>query len=282
MLVALVVVTPIAGWAALPALTDPVALVAGLGVGVCLVGDPVRLRPARDGAAGAGDLRAARLAAARDGDRDRHPRPRPVPTVVEVVGVALVVLGVAVHRERSQQAPNSPVSPSSSRIACDSAAVRGRQSRGARPPPALRELVQRRRAHARARLPALRSSQRSRCSSDRRKTIVRQVKPMSSTSAAPGRRSGRAARRRGRGSPPRTSSSSPSPRSGTPSGRSRSRAAQRGSRARPTRSSRTRSGLRPRRGAASRRRRTGSTFGSRSSRRAARAHAGRAGAGRRP
>src|SRR4051812_38704605 len=34
MLVALVCVTPIAGWAALPAFTDPVALLAGIGVGV--------------------------------------------------------------------------------------------------------------------------------------------------------------------------------------------------------------------------------------------------------
>ena len=34
MLVALVVVTPLAGWAALPALTDPLALLAGAGVGI--------------------------------------------------------------------------------------------------------------------------------------------------------------------------------------------------------------------------------------------------------
>ena len=34
MLIALVVVTPLAGWAALPALTDPVALLAGIGVGI--------------------------------------------------------------------------------------------------------------------------------------------------------------------------------------------------------------------------------------------------------
>ena len=34
MLVALVVVTPMAGWAAVPALSDPVALLAGLGVGI--------------------------------------------------------------------------------------------------------------------------------------------------------------------------------------------------------------------------------------------------------
>src|SRR5689334_21849526 len=34
MLVALVAVTPLAGWAALPALTDPVGILAGIGVGV--------------------------------------------------------------------------------------------------------------------------------------------------------------------------------------------------------------------------------------------------------
>ena len=34
MLIALVVVTPLAGWAALPALGDPVALLAGIGVGI--------------------------------------------------------------------------------------------------------------------------------------------------------------------------------------------------------------------------------------------------------
>src|SRR5215217_8132651 len=35
MLVAAVVVTPLAGWAALPALADPLALLAGAGVGIC-------------------------------------------------------------------------------------------------------------------------------------------------------------------------------------------------------------------------------------------------------
>ena len=35
MLVAAVVVTPIGGWEVLPALTDPVALLAGIGVGLC-------------------------------------------------------------------------------------------------------------------------------------------------------------------------------------------------------------------------------------------------------
>ena len=51
MLVAAVVVTPLGGWAALPALGDPVALLAGIGVGICSSVIPYVLRPARDGAA---------------------------------------------------------------------------------------------------------------------------------------------------------------------------------------------------------------------------------------
>ena len=52
MLVAAVVVTPLGGaGAALPAFDDPVALAAGHRRRHHLVGDPVRLRPARDGAA---------------------------------------------------------------------------------------------------------------------------------------------------------------------------------------------------------------------------------------
>ena len=69
-----VVVTPLGGWAAVPAFGDPVALLAGIGVGISLVGDPVRLRPARDAPAAAGDLRADGLAAAGDRDGRRHRR----------------------------------------------------------------------------------------------------------------------------------------------------------------------------------------------------------------
>ena len=105
MLVALVVVTPIAGWEALPAMTDPVALVAGLGVGVASSVIPYvcdQLAMARLARATYALLVSLLPATATVigilvlGQ---------VPTVVEVVGVALVVLGVAVHRERSQQAP---------------------------------------------------------------------------------------------------------------------------------------------------------------------------------
>ena len=105
MLVALVVVTPIAGWAALPALLDPVALAAGIGVGIASSVIPyvcdqlamarlerasyallVSLLPATATAIGVIVL-------------------GQVPSSGELAGVALVVAGVAVHRERSRQAP---------------------------------------------------------------------------------------------------------------------------------------------------------------------------------
>ena len=74
MLIALLVVTPLAGWAALPALTDPVALARRRRGGYLLLGDPVRQRPARDAPPGARDLRADGLAASRHGHGDRHRR----------------------------------------------------------------------------------------------------------------------------------------------------------------------------------------------------------------
>jgi inner membrane transporter RhtA len=99
MLIAAVVVTPIGGWAVVPVLTDPVALAAGIGVGVSssvipYVSDQlalarmkrstyalmVSLLPAT--ATVIGIVVLAQL-----------------PTAVEVLGVALVVAGVAVHRE---------------------------------------------------------------------------------------------------------------------------------------------------------------------------------------
>jgi len=98
MFVALVVVTPLAGWAAVPALADPVALAAGIGVGIASSVIPyvfdqlamarlsrstyallVSLLPATAMAIGA-------LVLAQ------------VPSPVEAIGVALVVIGVAAHR----------------------------------------------------------------------------------------------------------------------------------------------------------------------------------------
>jgi inner membrane transporter RhtA len=99
MLAALVVVTPLAGWDALPALDDPIAIAAGIGVGVASSVIPyvcdqmamarlpratyalmVSLLPATATVIGVIVL-------------------SQLPTAQEVLGVALVVAGVAVHRE---------------------------------------------------------------------------------------------------------------------------------------------------------------------------------------
>lgn len=99
MLVATIVITPLAGWSVLPALTDPVALAAGLGVGVASSVVPyvfdqlamarlaratyalmVSLLPATATVVGLVVL-------------------AQVPTPVELAGVSLVVIAVALHRE---------------------------------------------------------------------------------------------------------------------------------------------------------------------------------------
>ena len=99
MLVAAVVVTPAAGWAAVPALLDPVALLAGAGVGISSSVIPYvcdQLAMARLTRA-AYALMVSLLPATATvigivvlGQ---------VPAVAEVTGVALVVAGVALHRE---------------------------------------------------------------------------------------------------------------------------------------------------------------------------------------
>jgi inner membrane transporter RhtA len=99
MLIALVAVTPMAGWAALPAFTDPVAVAAGIGVGISssvipYVSDQLAMRrlaratyalmvsllPATATVIGVVVL-------------------AQVPSLAELAGVALVIAGVAVHRE---------------------------------------------------------------------------------------------------------------------------------------------------------------------------------------
>jgi inner membrane transporter RhtA len=101
MLIAAVVATPIGAWAAVPALGDPVAIVAGIGVGVSSSVIPyvtdqlamarmsratyalmVALLPAT--ATVIGIVVLAQL-----------------PSAVEVLGVALVIAGVAAHRDQS-------------------------------------------------------------------------------------------------------------------------------------------------------------------------------------
>jgi inner membrane transporter RhtA len=99
MLIAAVVATPIGGWAALPAIVDPVALLAGIGVGVSssvipYVTDQLALARMRRSTyallvallpATATVIGVIVLAQ--------------VPTWLEITGVALVIAGVAVHRE---------------------------------------------------------------------------------------------------------------------------------------------------------------------------------------
>jgi inner membrane transporter RhtA len=105
MLVALVVVTPLAGWAAVPALTDPLVLLAGVGVGVSssvipYISDQLAMRrlaratyalmvsllPATATVIGVVVL-------------------AQVPSWNEALGVALVIAGVAVHREAARPGP---------------------------------------------------------------------------------------------------------------------------------------------------------------------------------
>jgi inner membrane transporter RhtA len=116
MLIALVVVTPIGGWEAAPAFGDPVALLAGIGVGISSSVIPyvtdqlamarlpratyalmVALLPAIATVIGVIVL-------------------AQIPSATEVAGVALVVAGVAIHRERGAEvvSAGSPRSAASS------------------------------------------------------------------------------------------------------------------------------------------------------------------------
>jgi inner membrane transporter RhtA len=99
MLIAAVVVTPIAGWAAAPALSDPVALLAGAGVGISssvipYVCDQLALaRLPRATYSLMISLLPATAAVIGLIVLTQVPSPR------EAAGVALVVAGVALHRE---------------------------------------------------------------------------------------------------------------------------------------------------------------------------------------
>jgi inner membrane transporter RhtA len=100
MLAALVVVTPLAGWDALPALDDPIAIGAGIGVGVAssvipYVCDQMAMaRLARSTYALLVSLLPATATVIGIIVLSQ------LPSLQEVLGVALVVGGVAVHRER--------------------------------------------------------------------------------------------------------------------------------------------------------------------------------------
>jgi inner membrane transporter RhtA len=104
MLVAALAVTPLAGWAALPALTDPVALAAGVGVGVSssvipYVSDQLAMRRlARSTYALMVSLLPATATVIGIVVLAQVPSP------AEVLGVTLVIAGVAVHREPVREA----------------------------------------------------------------------------------------------------------------------------------------------------------------------------------
>ena len=108
MLVALVVATPIGGWAAVPALTDPLALAAGVGVGIAssvipYVCDQLAMRRlARSSYALLVSLLPATATVIGVTVLGQ------VPSRVETLGVLLVVGGVAVHRGLSQEPPEQP------------------------------------------------------------------------------------------------------------------------------------------------------------------------------
>ena len=99
MLVAAVAITPIGGWAVVPALGDPVAIAAGVGVGICssvipYVTDQLAMRRlARSTYALMVSLLPATATVIGILVLGQ------VPTLGEAIGVALVVAGVALHRE---------------------------------------------------------------------------------------------------------------------------------------------------------------------------------------
>jgi inner membrane transporter RhtA len=132
MLIAAVVVTPIGGLEAAPAALDPVALLAGAGVGLCSSVIPyvtdqlamaslpratyalmVSLLPAT--ATVIGVIVLAQL-----------------PSAAEVVGIALVVAGVAAHREPSEL-PGEPTPPSPRASGSPSSWYRAARGRALRP-----------------------------------------------------------------------------------------------------------------------------------------------------
>jgi inner membrane transporter RhtA len=110
MLIALVAVTPIAGWAAIPAFTDPVALAAGIGVGISssvipYVADQVAMaRLSRAAYALMVSLLPATATVVGLVVLTQ------VPSTTDALGIALVIAGVALHREPTPP-PAGPPSP---------------------------------------------------------------------------------------------------------------------------------------------------------------------------
>lgn len=128
MLIAAIVVTPMGGWEVLPALTDPGALLAGVGVGICssvipYVSDQLAMRrlPRATYAlmvsllpATATVIGVAVLAQ--------------IPSLAELAGVGLVIGGVAIHRAPPEPplrtARVAPAAPSALASARGAAAAR--------------------------------------------------------------------------------------------------------------------------------------------------------------
>jgi inner membrane transporter RhtA len=118
MLIAAVVVTPLAGWAAVPAFADPVAVLAGIGVGVSssvipYVADQVAMaRLTRAAYALMVSLLPATATVIGLVVLTQ------VPSVRDAAGIALVIAGVALHREptpRPAARPSPPRRPSPAR-----------------------------------------------------------------------------------------------------------------------------------------------------------------------
>jgi inner membrane transporter RhtA len=104
MLVAVVVVTPLGGWQVVGALGDPVALLAGVGVGISSSVIPYvtdQLAMARLSRASYSLMVALLPATATVIGVIVLAQ---IPSAVEVLGVALVIAGVAVHRDRDEPA----------------------------------------------------------------------------------------------------------------------------------------------------------------------------------
>ncbi len=102
MLIAAAVALPIGGWDAVPALTDPVAVAAGIGVGVSSSVIPYvcdQLAMARLSRA-TYSLMVSLLPATATGIVVLAQ----IPAAIEVLGVALVISGIAIHKERRRPA----------------------------------------------------------------------------------------------------------------------------------------------------------------------------------
>jgi inner membrane transporter RhtA len=111
MIVALVVATPIGGWQAVGAFGDPVAIAAGVGVGICssvipYVTDQLAMRqlPRATYALMVSLLPAVATVVGLVVLAQ-------VPTPREAAGVALVIAGVALHRERRRARPGRTAVP---------------------------------------------------------------------------------------------------------------------------------------------------------------------------